>query len=109
MSVGLQIWCAGHSVIFGAHSAALFTSCVFTHRRIEQFKVVPWPKSKYGKFHTGDSYVVLNTYVKDPQVNPDKLAWDIHFWIGRESTQAAVASHAAVVPSISKILRLPVL
>uniref|UniRef100_A0A7S3EXD0 Gelsolin-like domain-containing protein n=1 Tax=Haptolina ericina TaxID=156174 RepID=A0A7S3EXD0_9EUKA len=63
VKVGLQIW------------------------RIEQFKVVPWAKSKYGKFHTGDSYIVLNTYIKEPQINPDKLAWDIHFWIGRESTQ----------------------
>ena len=31
--------------------------------------------------------IILNTYVKDPQVNPDKLAWDVHFWIGNESTQ----------------------
>ena len=22
-------------------------------------KVVPWPKASYGKFHTGDSYIVL--------------------------------------------------
>jgi len=55
--------------------------------RIEQFKVKQWAKSKYGQFHKGDSYIILNTYVKDPAVNPDKLAWDIHFWIGRESTQ----------------------
>ena len=53
--------------------------------RIEQFKVKKW--SKPGKFHRGDSYIILNTYVKDPKVNPDKLAWDIHFWIGSESTQ----------------------
>ena len=38
-------------------------------------------------FHTGDSYIVLLTYVKNPDVNPDKLDWDIHFWIGKESTQ----------------------
>lgn len=55
--------------------------------RIEQFKVKQWPRSKYGRFHEGDSYIVLNTYVKDPDVNPDKLAWDVHFWIGSESTQ----------------------
>uniref|UniRef100_A0A7S4F259 Gelsolin-like domain-containing protein n=1 Tax=Chrysotila carterae TaxID=13221 RepID=A0A7S4F259_CHRCT len=52
--------------------------------RIEQFKVKPWPKSKYGKFHVGDSYIVLNTY-KAP--DGPKLMWDIHFWIGSESTQ----------------------
>ena len=55
--------------------------------RIEQFRVKPWPKSKYGRFHSGDSYIILNTYVKEPDVNPDKLAWDVHFWIGSESTQ----------------------
>jgi gelsolin len=55
--------------------------------RIEQFKVVPWPTNKYGQFHTGDSYILLSTYLKDPVNNPEKLAWDIHFWIGSESTQ----------------------
>ena len=55
--------------------------------RIEQFKVKPWPQSKYGRFHVGDSYIILNTYIKDPENNPDKLAWDVHFWIGSESTQ----------------------
>ena len=54
--------------------------------RIEQFRVVAWPKSKYGRFHIGDSYIVLNTYVKDP-ANPNKLSYDAHFWIGSESTQ----------------------
>jgi len=55
--------------------------------RIEQFKVKPWPKSKYGRFHTGDSYICLHTYLKDPENNPKALAWDVHFWIGSESTQ----------------------
>jgi gelsolin len=25
--------------------------------------------------------------VKNPDINPDKLAYDVHFWIGSESTQ----------------------
>jgi gelsolin len=50
--------------------------------RIEQFRVVPWPESQYGQFHTGDSYVVLNSYL----VN-DALKHDIHIWIGAESSQ----------------------
>ena len=33
--------------------------------RIEQFKVKPWPKSKYGRFHIGDSYICLHTYLKE--------------------------------------------
>ncbi|EOD21362.1 hypothetical protein EMIHUDRAFT_69768 [Emiliania huxleyi CCMP1516] len=53
--------------------------------RMEQFKVVPWPKYKYGRFHRGDSYIVLRTYLKDPASM--KLDHDVHFWIGSESTQ----------------------
>jgi len=50
--------------------------------RIEQFRVVPWPAAKYGSFHTGDSYVVLNSYLVS-----DALKHDIHIWIGAESSQ----------------------
>lgn len=53
--------------------------------RIEQFIVKPWPRSKYGKFHTGDSYVILNTY--QPDSTKPKLHYDIHIWIGDESSQ----------------------
>ena len=55
--------------------------------RVEKFKVAPWPKTQYGEFHIGDSYIVLNTYCPSPSTNPDALAWDVHFWIGSESTQ----------------------
>jgi gelsolin len=53
--------------------------------RIEKFKVVAWPKEQYGHFYTGDSYILLRTY-KDAE-NPDKLKFDVHFWIGKNSTQ----------------------
>lgn len=53
--------------------------------RIESFKVVPWPKSEYGKFYTGDAYIVLNTYKEKP--DSDKLLYDVHFWIGTEASQ----------------------
>jgi len=53
--------------------------------RIEKFKVVHWPEEHYGKFYTGDSYIVLKTFKKDP--NSEKLSYDVHFWIGSKSTQ----------------------
>lgn len=53
--------------------------------RIENFIVKPWPESKYGQFHTGDSYVVCNSYRPDPK--KPKIAHDIHIWIGDESSQ----------------------
>lgn len=52
--------------------------------RIEQFKVAPWPEEKYGEFHKGDSYIVLNSYKRD---DSDALLHDLHIWIGSESSQ----------------------
>ncbi|KAH9494690.1 hypothetical protein Btru_020237 [Bulinus truncatus] len=52
--------------------------------RIVKFKVQPWPKDDYGKFYEGDSYIVLNTYKEQ---DGDQLLYDVHFWIGRYSTQ----------------------
>ena len=33
--------------------------------RIVKFKVTHWPKEDYGKFFSGDSYIIMNTY-KEP-------------------------------------------
>lgn len=59
-NVGLQIW------------------------RIVKFKVTPWDKEQYGEFYNGDSYIVLNTYKSKES---DELLYDVHFWIGKYSTQ----------------------
>jgi len=52
--------------------------------RVVKFKIEKWPKEDYGKFYSGDSYIILNTYQ-----NPDEedLEYDLHFWIGKYSTQ----------------------
>lgn len=50
--------------------------------RIEKFHVVAWPKENYGKFYSGDSYIILYTY----EVEGKKL-YNLHFWIGLESSQ----------------------
>jgi gelsolin len=49
--------------------------------RIENFKVVPWPKDKYGSFYEGDSYIVLNSWG-----DPKRLNMDLHFWLGTETS-----------------------
>ncbi|WAR25840.1 GELS2-like protein [Mya arenaria] len=59
-SVGIQIW------------------------RVVSFKITDWPKEDYGKFYNGDSYIILNTYKEEGE---DELQYDVHFWIGAESTQ----------------------
>jgi len=52
--------------------------------RINDFKVEFWPKDQYGAFYDGDSYIILNTYKTEGQ---DDLKYDVHFWIGKDSTQ----------------------
>jgi gelsolin len=63
--------------------------------RIEKFKVVSWPRDQYGSFYSGDSYIVLNTY-KKPQGTA--LLWDVHFWLGKFTTQdeAGTAAYKTV-------------
>ncbi|ESO10631.1 hypothetical protein HELRODRAFT_185261 [Helobdella robusta] len=53
--------------------------------RIVKFKVTDWPEKEYGKFYSGDSYIILNTYKPNPSSN--ELAHDLHFWIGSQSSQ----------------------
>jgi gelsolin len=70
-SVGLQIW------------------------RIEKFQVKSIPKEDYGKFFSGDSYIVLHTYKKK---GGEALQWDVHFWLGKFTTQdeAGTAAYKTV-------------
>uniref|UniRef100_A0AAG5DQQ6 Gelsolin-like domain-containing protein n=1 Tax=Anopheles atroparvus TaxID=41427 RepID=A0AAG5DQQ6_ANOAO len=58
--------------------------------RIENFEPVPLPVKEYGKFYTGDSYIVLNTKASKSGV----LSWDVHFWLGLETTQDEAGSAA---------------
>jgi len=59
--------------------------------RINKFKVEKWSKSEYGKFYTGDSYIVLNVYKVQGE---DELKMDVHFWIGKYSSQDEYATAA---------------
>jgi gelsolin len=64
--------------------------------RIEKFKVVPVPKDTYGQFYSGDSYICLWTYKKKP--DSPALAWNVHFWLGKFTTQdeAGTAAYKTV-------------
>jgi gelsolin len=63
--------------------------------RIEKFNVKSIAKETYGTFYSGDSYIVLNTYKKK---GGDALAWDVHFWLGKYTTQdeAGTAAYKTV-------------
>ncbi|XP_040164553.1 gelsolin-like isoform X1 [Anopheles arabiensis] len=58
--------------------------------RIENFEPVPVPVKEYGKFYTGDSYIVLNTKESKSGI----LSWDVHFWLGLETSQDEAGSAA---------------
>jgi len=69
--------------------------------RIENFKVVAWPKETYGSFHEGDSYIVLVTS-KDPDTGT--LNFHIHFWLGGETTQDEMGTAAYKTVELSDLL-----
>ena len=52
--------------------------------RVNNFKIEHWPIEQYGEFYNGDSYIILNTYEKDDE---GVLFYDVHFWIGKFSSQ----------------------
>lgn len=68
--VGLQIWRVENKR---------------TESDTPDFGVACWPKEEYGKFFKGDSYIMMNTYMGGE--TKDKKMYDIHFWIGAESSQ----------------------
>ncbi|ESW26730.1 hypothetical protein PHAVU_003G143200 [Phaseolus vulgaris] len=51
--------------------------------RIENFNPVPIPQSSYGKFFTGDSYMILKTTAS----KSGALRYDIHYWLGKKTSQ----------------------
>ena len=66
--------------------------------RIEKFKPTMQPKDTYGKFHIGDSYVVLKKGDKE---------YDIHYWHGDECTADEMGSSAAFTVQLSGVLPMP--
>jgi gelsolin len=61
--------------------------------RVEKFKIVAWPKEQYGKFYSGDSYIVLHTFKV-----ADAIKHDVHFWLGEHTTldEAGTAAYKTV-------------
>jgi hypothetical protein len=54
--------------------------------RVENFELAPWPKEKYGEFYSGDSFVMLYTYLVNSKEN-----YIIYFWQGLDSSQVKPA------------------
>jgi len=60
--------------------------------RVEQFKIKHVAKETYGSFYSGDSYILLHTY--KPKPDSPALAWDVHFWLGKYTTQDEAGTSA---------------
>jgi len=70
--------------------------------RIEKFEPVKIRDEKeHGVFYMGDAYIILNTYT-DP--GTDSLKWDLHFWLGRDSTQDEQGSAAYLTVNLDDLL-----
>jgi len=61
--------------------------------RIENMKPVKLEGPIDGSFYTGDSYILLHTII-----NGSKKSYNLHFWLGAESTQdeKGVAAYKSV-------------
>ena len=68
--------------------------------RIENFEAVKYPKEKYGQFHVGDSYLVLKT----AKTKGGKIVWDLHYWLGTETTQDEYGTAAIKAVELDDIL-----
>ena len=77
--------------------------------RIEDFEVVPWPKEKYGSFHEGDSYIILNSesIKKEERSSEDEqiLVHDIFFWLGRYTSQDEAGTAAYKTVELDEFLQ----
>ncbi|XP_041673741.1 gelsolin isoform X2 [Drosophila eugracilis] len=69
--------------------------------RIENFEPVPYPKNDYGKFYTGDSFIILNTIENR---RDKKLSWDVHFWLGSETSTDEAGSAAIFTVQLDDLL-----
>lgn len=72
--------------------------------RIEEFEVVAWPKSKYGHFYDGDSYIVLHTYAVGKDED-EKLVHEIFFWLGSHTTQDEAGTAAYKTVELDEYLK----
>ncbi|RWR95385.1 villin-2 [Cinnamomum micranthum f. kanehirae] len=68
--------------------------------RIENFQPVPLPKSDYGKFYMGDSYIILQT----TSGKGGAYLYDIHFWIGRDTSQDEAGTAAIKTVELDAVL-----
>ncbi|KAM3728363.1 Gelsolin-like protein [Dirofilaria immitis] len=69
--------------------------------RIKNFALEKLSSEQFGSFYVGDSYILLYT------INPGE--WNVHFWLGNETTQDEQGAAAIMTVKIDDSLNgLPV-
>ncbi|CAK8673662.1 gelsolin-like [Clavelina lepadiformis] len=68
--------------------------------RIEKMELAPVPVTQYGNFYTGDSYIVMHTQAS----KGGNLTWNLHFWLGKESSQDERGAAAILTTQIDDSL-----
>ncbi|XP_047315379.1 villin-2-like isoform X3 [Impatiens glandulifera] len=68
--------------------------------RIENFQPVALPKSDYGKFYSGDSYIVLQTTAG----KGGAYLYDAHFWLGKDTSQDEAGTAAIKTVELDAVL-----
>ena len=71
---------------------------------VAHFGIRRVPKEMYRQFYRGDSYILMNTYATEGGT----LRWDIHFWIGSQSTADEYGVAAYKARDRLKIASLPI-
>ncbi|XP_035517512.1 advillin [Morone saxatilis] len=67
--------------------------------RIEKMELVQVPEKSYGNFYEGDCYILLST-----QKVSSSLCYDIHYWIGSQSTQDEQGAAAVYTIQLDEFL-----
>jgi len=68
------------------------------------FGINKWPKAEYGNFFSGDSYIVLNSYHEDKKKKNGRFLHDVHFWLGKDSTQDEIGVAAYKTVELSALV-----
>lgn len=67
--------------------------------RVENFKPVKIPDEFYGQFYVGDSYIVLSSIIEK-----DYKSMNLHFWLGKDSSQDEKGAAAALSARLDELL-----